>query len=365
MDQLTEKQRIQILMIRGYGDRQRSHEEVCHVFSELYPERPPISRRTVGKTIKRFEETGSIKNKPKSGRPKTARSEDQRLNTLLTFTESPHVSTRQVGRDFGISQRSVCRVLKDEKYHPYKIQLVQELSDDDFDRRAEFCGVMMDICANNPQFNFKICFSDEATFCLNGTVNRQNCRYWSVNNPHWMRDCHTQHPQKVNVWCGIINSHIIGPFFIDGNLDSTKYLDLLTNLILPSLARLYPGNLGNIDDSIWFQQDGAPPHYAREVRQLLNNVFPGRWIGRRGATEWPARSPDLTPLDFFLWGYLKAKVFKSKPNDLEDLKNRISEEIQDINANKQHFLINSLRSFVDRLGHCVAAGGQHFEPLIK
>ena len=50
----------------------------------------------------------------------------------------------------------------------------------------------------------------------------------------------------------------------------------------------------------------------------------------RGFIEWPARSPDLTPLDFYLWGYLKSKVYFDKPESLEELKNRIRAEIQQI-----------------------------------
>ncbi|KOC62993.1 hypothetical protein WH47_02442 [Habropoda laboriosa] len=34
-------------------------------------------------------------------------------------------------------------------------------------------------------------------------------------------------------------------------------------------------------------------------------MFRGRWIGRRGTVEWPARSPDLALLDLYLWGKLK------------------------------------------------------------
>jgi len=41
---------------------------------------------------------------------------------------------------------------------------------------------------------------------LNGTVNRHNCRYWADENPHWMREAHTQYAKKVNVWAGIINN---------------------------------------------------------------------------------------------------------------------------------------------------------------
>ena len=59
-------------------------------------------------------------------------------------------------------------------------------------------------------------------------------------------------------------------------------------------------------------------------------LFPGRLISLRGDVEWPARSPDLSPCDVFLWGYLKEKVFKHRPPSLEDLKERIQQEIDSI-----------------------------------
>jgi hypothetical protein len=61
-------------------------------------------------------------------------------------------------------------------------------------------------------------------------------------------------------------------------------------------------------DTIFFQQDGAPCHYASNVRRLLNDVFPGKWIGRAGPIAWPRRSPDLTPMDYFLRGQVKTVV---------------------------------------------------------
>ena len=159
----------------------------------------------------------------------------------------------------------------------------------------------MDKLSQNVNFVNNILFSDESTFCLNGQVNRHNCRYWSDENPHWMEQVHTQRPQKVNVWCGIIGGRIIGPYFINGNLNSTRYLVLLQESIVPDLIRLFPNNNDPnlIAEHIWFQQDGAPPHFGIAVRQFLNQTFPDRWIGRRGTIEWPARSPDMTPLDFF------------------------------------------------------------------
>jgi hypothetical protein len=48
------------------------------------------------------------------------------------------------------------------------------------------------------------------------------------------------------------------------------------------------------------QEDGAPPHGGLPVRQFLEVTFRKRWIGRDGPTPWPPRSPDITPLDFFM-----------------------------------------------------------------
>jgi hypothetical protein len=62
------------------------------------------------------------------------------------------------------------------------------------------------------------------------------------------------------------------------------------------------------DDTL-FQQDGAPPYFHKEVTNFLNRKFTEKWIGRVGPVTWPPRSPDLTPLDFFFWGYIKDAVY--------------------------------------------------------
>jgi hypothetical protein len=80
---------------------------------------------------------------------------------------------------------------------------------------------------------------------------------------------------------------------------------------------------------------------------VFESSFPNRWIGRRGFIEWPARSPDLTSLYFFLWGYLKSKIFKTKPNNLDDLKERIRKEIRNITPET---LNNVKEEFYFRLG---------------
>lgn len=357
MDRLSETERIEILMMVGYGDRKRSYKEVCMLFNQAHPNKN-INKSTVAKTLKRFNDTGNVKNRGKIGRPKVKTDEQNSLNILIDLMDNPKVSVEQIALNHGMCRRSVQKILKKEHFHPYKVHLLQEINEDDFDRRLEFCEIMMERLSNVPNFASNIIFSDEATFCLNGHVNRHNSRYWADSNPHWMEQVHTQRPQKVNVWAGIVGRHLIGPFFIEGTLTADRYLRLLQDQIIPQFRQLFP----NFDQQeIWFQHDGAPPHYGRNVREYLDNVFPNKWIGRRGAIEWPARSPDLTPLDFFLWGHLKSRVYIDRPRNLDDLQTRIRQEMDRL---PRIWLENSIEQFVQRLHYCQEVNGEHFEHLL-
>ena len=70
---------------------------------------------------------------------------------------------------------------------------------------------------------------------------------------------------------------------------------------------------------MYFQHDGAPSHYTRHVMQHLNDTFPNRWIGHGSTINWPPRSPDLTPLDFCLWGLMKSEVYRKKVDTRDEL----------------------------------------------
>lgn len=110
--------------------------------------------------------------------------------------------------------------------------------EDDFDNRTYFWE-QMTVMLDNNVFQLKnVWFSDECPFTLYGNANRQNYRYRSRENAHWMRWEHTQSPGKVNVWTGIVGDHMIGPLFFDGNLSGDKYLALLENIVIPTLLNL-------------------------------------------------------------------------------------------------------------------------------
>ncbi|GFT75673.1 transposable element Tc3 transposase [Trichonephila clavipes] len=81
---------------------------------------------------------------------------------------------------------------------------------------------------------------------------------------------------------------------------------------------------------LWFQQDGATCHTARATIDLLKDTFGDRLISCFGPVNWPPRSCDLTPLDYFLWGYVKSLVYSDKPQTLDHLEDNIRRVIADI-----------------------------------
>jgi inhibitor of nuclear factor kappa-B kinase subunit alpha len=119
---------------------------------------------------------------------------------------------------------------------------------------------------------------------------------------------------------------VYGPFFFaEATVTGPVYLDMLEQLLEPQLLT------DGILDTVVFQQDGAPCHYAVIVRDYLDRSFPSRWIGCGGTQPWAASSPDLTPLDFFAWGFIKSKVYTGRRiGDLAELRYRIVNAVQNI-----------------------------------
>ena len=74
--------------------------------------------------------------------------------------------------------------------------------------------------------------------------------------------------------------------------------------------------------------DGAPAHFSRSYRE--------KWIGPGGPIQWPGRTPDLNPHDFYL-GHLKNDVYKQEHTDVESLKNQIIIKCNEIKTNNACF----------------------------
>ncbi|CAG9839786.1 unnamed protein product [Diabrotica balteata] len=111
-------------MIRGYCDRKRSYCEVANLLNNTFPNRSPIHKTTVQKTVQRFKESGEVKDRYKSGRPKRVMSDNKALDIIQSFVEEPHTSSRKVAQVHDVGRSSVLCVLRKNKFKPYKVNLL-------------------------------------------------------------------------------------------------------------------------------------------------------------------------------------------------------------------------------------------------
>ncbi|GFX20638.1 transposase [Trichonephila clavipes] len=209
-----------------------------------------------------------------------------------------------------------------------------------------------------PDFHKRILFSDEAHFWLNGYVNKQNCRIWSEANPQVYVET-PLHPEKLTVWCALWAGGIIGPYFKNDEghnvtVNGDRYRAMITNFFIPELNNHDVQELG-------FEQDGATCHTARATIDVLKDTFGDRLISRFGPVNWPPRSCDLTPLDYFLWGYVKSLVYADKPQTLDHLEDNIRRVIADI---RPQMLEKVIENWTSRLDYIRTSRGSPMPEII-
>ena len=304
----------------------------------------PPTELTIQRVVNKFEDTGSVNERERTGRPRSVLSNEKVQEVKNLLENNPQLSIRAGCLEAEISRASFQRAIMESGFRPFRPHHVVELSDDDLDRREEFCSTFLAMIEQNPALLDKIIWSDESKFMLSGVINRHNCIYWAYSNPHQTIPV-SNSCLGVMVWCGITSSGIIGPYFFDQNVTAESYLAMLKDFLWPQVKTR----------RMLFQQDGASAHYAAVVRNWLDEKFPNRWIGRRGPIEWPARSPDLSPPDFFLWGYLKDIVYRDRPATIQQLRDRITQACAEIPV---EVCQKACRSVLERFKACRDAGGK-------
>jgi len=248
---------------------------------------------------------------------------------------------------------TVRRILRqDLGLHPYKMAVVQELNEADYPQRAGLDEAMLQLLTDEP--DVILIRSDEAHFHLNGTVNRQNFRYWAPDNPNILHE-RPLHSPRVTVWCGIGKCGVIGPYFFEENgmtVTSDLYVNMINNFFKNELRRRRINRR-----HVWFQQEGGTAHTARALMAAVRH----QTISRFGDLHWPPRSPDLSMCDFFLWSYLKSRVYATKPRSLPQLYKAIRQNIAQID---EGLLERVQTNFRDRLRVCVRNYGHDLSVII-
>jgi transposase len=144
---------------------------------------------------------------------------------------------------------------------------------------------------------------------------------FTEENPRGIIHFRYQQQFSINVLAGIFRDCLIGPHVLPHRLTGNHYRYFLLH-DLPKLLRYVPVA---VRARLWYMHDGAPAHFSRAVRDVLSSTNHDQWLGRGAPTAGPPCSPDLNPLDFYLWGHVKTLVYAAPVDNREALHHRIAD----------------------------------------
>jgi hypothetical protein len=185
--------------------------------------------------------------------------------------------------------------------------------------------------------------------------NRRNTRYVAMDkesvDPSVRYVAKSKFPAKAMSF-GLVGSDgfVFKPVWIEGNLNSAGYIQLLDKTILPALDSHYgPGNY-------LLQQDGAPCHTSKATQKFLSERLGSK--GFWSKSMWPPYSPNLNPLDYHVWTRVEVKACAKGHPNVKALKASVEREWAKISDDS---LVSSVNKFRSRIERCIAAEGGIFE----
>uniref|UniRef100_A0A0K0ELC2 DUF4817 domain-containing protein n=1 Tax=Strongyloides stercoralis TaxID=6248 RepID=A0A0K0ELC2_STRER len=327
-------------------------------FKNFYNLEKPPNRSTVKNIVEKFNKYGNVADLPRSGRPKTARTDDNIERVRESVTNNKETSLKQRAKELCLSKESLRRIItEDLNFKPYKIQFSEKSENIDTTERLTYVTAFENLVRENDGFLDKLIMSSEAHFYTEGYVNVQNLWVWGSEEPKPITD-EPLKAKSVIVWCGVTSKRIIGPYFFedeDGQtvtVNGLRYREMIQNFLVPQLEG---------EEEMWFQQSGSPSHTTKETIYLLKSIFGNRLISKKCDINYPSQSPDLSAADFFLWGYLKDQVYKNRPKTIDELKDNIEEEIGYI---QQDTLKKVMENVLERVKKVRELNGKYLGDII-
>ena len=301
-----------ILTLRAYKKKHGLHKD-------------PFPPKSISCLIEKFETTYSLHDIPKSGRNSII--DDEKINRVRLSHElqqnnnaNETSSMREISRTTDMSYSTVRKITREYlEFKKYKPTFVHALSDNDKTRRLEFATLFENQLLPSLDGIF---WSDEAHFHLNGEVSSTNGYIWASEKPSVHIERHLHSP-KLTVFVAFSSKMMCPPYFypIGATVCKENYVETLRNHLIPFLK-----SKRKFSKSI-LMQDGATPHTANYTKEFLKANFGERVISNGFPIWWPARSPDLNPCDYWLWGDLKRRVYKHKIENIEELRDVIINEV--------------------------------------
>lgn len=354
---LSEEDRIfikNLYLLKGYGAKRLIKE---------FPTKG-WKKTTLNDFLKRLKETGSIYRRARSGRPRTARTDENidAVNELVLSQEGApqtHHTVRQIARRTGIHRSSVVRIIHDQLHLKcVKRRRAQMLTEANCVTRLNRAKQLLrKFPPSSVDFIF---FTDEKVFTVSPPVNLQNDRVYAPIDTK-KRDIAAERllrtrptfSKSVMVSVAVSKMGCTGLIFVEPGVkvNSEYYCNvLLSQHLLPAIRQL-------VGDVFIFQQDSAPAHRARSTVEFLHQETPN-FISPE---LWPPNSPDLNPVDYKIWGCMQERVYRKPIHDLAELKQQLVKVWSDF---EQATIDKAIDEWRKRLRACVKANGHHFEHFL-
>ena len=308
--------------------------------------------------VNRFQETGGTTGRCKDPEETAVTPENiARVEEFFTDNPKSHISDAVV--ELELSHTTIWRILRLRlKWKPYKPLRVNMLSEQNKTDRVEFCRWFLD---QGEEFAQRVIWSDEKWFVLHPAPNTQNDVVWAPWHPEEEVECRRQGDSKVMAWCGMVDGRMLRvrwmvdeagrPVSVNGDRYQSLLQDVWPEVRHQSSRRRY-----------WVMQDGATSHTTAVNLNFLLDKFRGRVISRRSEHFWPPYSPDLNPLDFFVWGYLEAQVKRIKLATMEELRAVVEDVASTV---PEEMIRDAAKNVIKRCKACIEASGGHFEYFLK
>ncbi|KAJ3666078.1 hypothetical protein Zmor_001533 [Zophobas morio] len=321
-----------------YGRAFGNVHEAQRLYQEEFLGRRLPHHTTFSAIFQRLRENGKFQpSTTDHGRERTEHVIEVEPEILEIVEEIPSISIRRLSYRLGVSLFVVWRTLKG---HPYHVQRVQSLKPEDLPRRVRFCEWLLQKIRVQSDFVQKLLIADEATFTREGVFNSRNTYIWSDENSHAIRETHFQDRFSVNVWAGMVNNNLIGPYVLPPRLTAVAYLDFLNNDLGPLLENVPLNKCGN----------------------GLTETFQTNGLGGMDLCCGHLVLPISIPV-IFLWGYMKQVVYQTPVNTMQELTNRIQNVAAQI-RNNPDMVRRTQQSLIQRAEACVQNRGRHFENLL-
>ena len=313
-----------------------------------------VSPKLIYRTIKRYNGTGSLSDKPRSGRPRSVRTPALKNKVRCRIFRNPRRSIRKMAREFSVNHETMRKlVVEDLELKSFKIKKVHHLNQSIRTKRLVRSEALLQRFA--PGVKDQILLSDEKIFTIEEAWNRQNDRILATSStavPENLKYIdRVQKPLSVMVWGGVSANARTNLIFVPQGvkINSATY----QKLILEPEISVAGQNL--FRNNTWiFQQDSAPAHASKSTQDWLRE----KKIEFISKDEWPPSSPDLNPLDYRVWANLEARACAKPHKSLDSLKLSLQREWQKI---PQDELRNAVGKFRTRLQAVISQKGGYIE----